>query len=74
MRNNESIELSPEQLQAADDTQERLSQPDAHLAEAVAADSKTKTSEPTILSGEELQTDQDTRERLATQPSLWLDR
>jgi hypothetical protein len=73
MRSNESIELSSAELQAAYDTQERLSQPDAHLAESTAADSITITSEPTILSGEELQADRDMRERLTTKRSPWLD-
>ena len=72
MRSSEFIELSPAELQAADDTQERLSQPDAHLVESTAADSKTKTSEPAIRSKEELQADQDTQKRLTT-PSPWLD-
>ena len=73
MQSNESIELSPEELQAADGTQERLRQPDAHLVEsAVETDYITKTSKPTVRSKEELQADQDTQERLAT-PSPWLD-
>ena len=67
------VYLTAEELLAAQDTQELLARPSAHLNGSGSSPSSTvRSSEPAILTPEQLQAERDVQDQLR-KPSPWLD-